>query len=295
MKHVVTQPNRPRLVANGRLEIHQIPVWQDNLVWLAVCTETGEAAVIDGPDAEPILAYCKAHGINWTTILNTHVHHDHIGVNRTLEAMGRLSQFRVVGAAATMDAIPGITDVVRDGDAVRIGDVDGSVWLTEGHIDGHISYIFGDALFCGDTLFAGGCGYLFDGPAEKMHASLTRLASLPGDTLVFCAHEYTQDNLKFAWSVEPGNRTLLHRIRSVWAERSAGRCVVPSTIDVERSTNPFLRVKSPEIVRAVGGSIDELTNDGAEVFARLRALKDSKAYRALEDADLPVADGALPR
>ena len=274
-------------MANGRLEVHQVPVWQDNLVWLVVCTQTGEAGVIDGPEAEPVLNYCQKHGIRLTSILNTHTHGDHIGINRSLAKQGRLDEFSVIGCVHRRDDIPGLTHPVDEGDVVSIGNVDGVVWLTEGHIDGHVSFIFDDALFCGDTLFGAGCGYLFDGPAHKMHDSLTRFMSLPESTWVFCAHEYTQDNLKFAWSVEPENRELRERIKSVWAMRARGQSVVPSTIGLERQTNPFVRTQSEQIRRLIAHSTGKDLS-GASAFAWLRALKDSKAYRSISDENFPV-------
>ena len=180
-------------------------------------------------EAEPVEAYVAQRGLNLTTILTTHTHPDHIGIHRELAKRGALERLRVVGNASLAAAIPGLSEGVEDGSEVRLGELRGRAMLTEGHIDGHISYVFGDVLFCGDTLFAGGCGYLFDGPPAKMHASLARLAALADDTKVCCAHEYTEDNLRFAWSVEPDNEALAARIRQVWALRAEGGCTVPST------------------------------------------------------------------
>lgn len=269
--HVVTQPTAPFLTANGRLEVHQIPAAQDNLIWLLVCTETGDAAVVDGPDAGPLLAYCEAHGIRLTAIFNTHLHHDHIGVNRALAELGKLDGLRVVGSRMRAAEVPGLTEAVGEGDAVRLGAVEGVVMLTEGHQPGHISFLFDGALFCGDTMFAGGCGYLFGGPPEKMHASLQRIAALPPETLLCCAHEYTEANLRFALTVEPESPALRARVASAQAIRAKGRCTLPSTIAEERATNPFVRVGSPEIHAQLGVGPD---TPGVEIFARLRALKD---------------------
>lgn len=290
MSHVVTRPTPPFSALDGALEVHQVPVWQDNLSWIVVCTATGEAAVVDGPEALPILEYAKAHDLNLRTIFNTHTHGDHVGINAKLARAGMLDQWRVVGAAQTRDAVPGITEEVAEGSRVRLGEVEGRIMETPGHIDGHISFVFGDVLFCGDTLFAGGCGYLFDGPAEVMHHSLTRLAALAGDTRVCCAHEYTQDNLRFAWSVEPENDALAARIREVWNLRADGGCTLPSTIELENATNPFLRTGSEALRRHVGAAMPDRPLDGpADVFAATRALKDRKDYRELTDDDLPLA------
>ncbi|MFT4621794.1 MAG: hydroxyacylglutathione hydrolase [Myxococcota bacterium] len=287
--HAVTRPSPPFRVAGGALEIHCVPAASDNLVWLAVCTETGIAAIVDGPSAREVLAYCKVQGIRPSVVLNTHTHGDHIGVNVDLERRGLLAEMQVVGPASRAGEIPGLTHPVSDGDTVRIGEVEGTVWLTEGHIDGHISFVFDGVVFCGDTLFAGGCGYLFDGPPEVMHASLMRLASLPGATAVCCAHEYTSDNLRFAWSVEPDNAVLADRIRAVWATRALGGCTVPSTIAMEQATNPFLRPGSATLRATVAAAWPgRVVASHADVFAAARALKDRKDYRSLDDAALPL-------
>ena len=279
-QHVVTKPRAPFRSQSGRLEVHQIPVWQDNLVWLIRYDDEGHCAAVDGPESGPVMEYCRARGLTLTTILNTHTHGDHIGLNHGLEKIGLLESLRVVGSAKVASDVPGLTEPVQDGDTVALGDVSGEVLLTEGHIDGHISFLFEDLLFCGDTLFGAGCGYLFDGPASKMSASLERLARLPGETIVCCAHEYTEDNLRFAWSVEPDNEALLDRIKRVWALRAAGECSVPSTIQEERATNPFLRHHSETILERIRLADPAATLDSeALIFAATRALKDRKTYR----------------
>ncbi|MCA9574164.1 MAG: hydroxyacylglutathione hydrolase [Polyangiales bacterium] len=289
MDHVVTSPRAPFTTADGLLEVHQIPAARDNLVWLLRPTGGDEVAAVDGPDASAVLAYCEARGLRLTTILNTHTHGDHIGINRDLAKRGLLDGMRVVGAAATRDAIPGLTEAVSEGDTVRLGDATARVLLTEGHIDGHVSYVFSDALFCGDTLFAGGCGYLFDGPPAKMHASLGRLGQLPEGTRVCCAHEYTEDNLRFAFSVEPDNAALADRIRAVWALRARGECAVPSTVGEELRTNPFLRHHSATLRARVAEALPEQPRDTDEqVFAATRLLKNKGAYKAAGDTGLPL-------
>lgn len=289
MPHAVTQPTPPFRSADGRLEIHQIPAAQDNLVWIAVSTETGEAAAVDGPDADAALAYCDAHGLRLTTILNTHTHMDHVGINHDLARRGLLRDLRVYGARKKASDVPGLTDPVDEGSTARIGGVEGRVLLTEGHVDGHVSYVFGDVLFCGDTLFGAGCGYLFDGPPAKMFDSLSRLIMLDPSTRVCCAHEYTQDNLRFAWSVEPDNDALRERIRRVWALRQDGRSSVPSTIGEERETNPFVRHASSTLRASVAKAFPDRDLSSAEaIFAATRALKDRKDYRAIPDSALPL-------
>jgi hydroxyacylglutathione hydrolase len=289
MPHDVTRPQAPFTAAGGRLRIHQVPAAQDNLIWLVECLESGEVAAVDGPSAHEVQDYCAVHGLTLTTILNTHTHPDHIGINRALAKQGVLKELRVVGFRGRADEIPGLSQGVDEGDRVRVGDVEGRVFRTEGHIDGHISFLFEDVLFCGDTLFTGGCGYLFDGPPESMYQSLMRLSALPGHVRVCCAHEYTQDNLRFAWSVEPGNAALAERIRQTWRVRADGGCVVPSTIALERATNPFLRPDSEELRRSVADAWPARSlATPAQVFAATRALKDRKDYRSNLPAPLPL-------
>lgn len=290
MKHAVTAPMPPLLSPGGRLEIHRVPGWVDNIVWIAVCVETRQAAFIDGPEAGPALDYCAAHGVEPTLLLNTHTHPDHIGINRELAKRGLLADMQVFGSQIAATSIPGITTRLVDGDAVHVGAVEGAVLLTEGHLDGHLTYLLDGAAFCGDTLFAGGCGYMFHGPPSTFHGSLQRLGALPPETLVCCAHEYTVDNLRFAWLVEPGNAALAERIRRVWAARARGECTVPSTIGEERATNPFVRTESPEIIASIRRLAPQAPIEtGAERFAAVRRLKDQKLHKQLGDDALPLA------
>lgn len=289
MQHVVTAPREPFRSRNGLLEVHQVPAWEDNIVWVGVCTATGTAFAVDGPDAAGTLEYCERRGLSLTTILNTHTHGDHIGINQDLERRGLLSKMRVVGAAKRAADVPGLTDGVGEGDSVVVGELDVQVMLTEGHIDGHLSYLIDGVLFCGDTLFAGGCGYLFDGPPTKMFDSLSRLRALEPDTQVCCAHEYTEDNMRFAWSVDEGNDALAERIRDVWAVRARGGCTLPSTIGLERATNPFMRFDAPALRQRVAAAWPDRTLDSdADVFAATRALKDRRDYRERGDEGLPL-------
>ena len=288
MSHLVTTPYAPFRSSSGALEIHQIPAAQDNLIWLVVAAD-GQAAAVDGPDAQNTLEYCEAKGLRLTTILNTHTHGDHVGINRDLERRGLLSRMRVVGPKGAAKDVPGITEQVDDGDRITFAGLTADVLLTEGHINGHVSYVLDGVLFCGDTMFGAGCGYLFDGPPAKMHRSLTRLAALPESTRVCCAHEYTQDNLRFAFSVEPGNADLKERIRWTWAVRGRGESTIPSTIGLERRTNPFLRHDSAELRHHVAKAMpDRSLGTPEEIFAATRALKDRKDYKQIDDAKLPL-------
>ncbi len=281
--HAVTVAPQPFLAMDGALRVHTIPDASDNLVWIAECVETGAAAVIDGPGCDAVLTYVAHNGIELGAIFNTHTHGDHIGVNTALQSRGELSNYRVVGRGSR---VPGLTEAVGDGDSVTLGALTGRVMLTEGHIDDHISFVFGDVVFCGDALFTGGCGYLFDGPPAKMFDSLMRLAALAPETRVCCAHEYTQDNLRFAWFVEPDNEALAARIRDVWARRAAGECTVPSTVALERATNPFLRPGSETLAKNVAERMGRELGSFAEAFAATRELKNGGAHKSIPDSEL---------
>lgn len=280
MKHVVSIPTQSFASASGAFEVHQIPAAQDNLVWLLVCKQTSAVAVVDGPDAEAALAFCDAHGFTLSHILNTHTHFDHIGINRDLEKRGLLSDLTVIGPAKVQAQVPGITQPVDDGDEVRVGDCRGRVIRAEGHIEGHICFVFEDVVFSGDALFAGGCGRVFTGDFHAMFTGLSRLRALPANTRVCCAHEYTEDNLAFALSVEPDNLALRERVAHVKAQRAQGRSAVPSLLGEELRTNPMLRWDAPELIEEVARQTPELTDRAPEaVFTATRKLKDSGHYR----------------
>ncbi len=291
--HVVAAEPTPVAIARNRLTVHGLPMLQDNLAWLLVDPVTRTAALVDAPSADPVLAACAALGVTLTTIFITHTHGDHVGILHDLARKGALAGLAVVGPRKVAAQIPGLTTPVDDGDPVAFGGVTGQVLLTEGHLDGHVSYLLDDALFSGDTLFAGGCGYLFSGPPATMAASLRRLAALPPATHVFCAHEYTEDNLRFAQSVDADNAALATRCTDVATLRQAGQTTLPSTIDLERATNPFLRVLDPgtsaPIAAAVARQLPEADLDPATVtpdalFAATRRLKDTKRYRTAAPA-----------
>ena len=258
--HIITAPPSPTKSVNPNLSVHQVPAATDNVVWL-IEYDKGNVAAVDGPSASEVLEYCSNHNLNLTAILNTHTHADHIGLNKDLKSMGLLDEIKVYGAATRAKDIPGLTDPVDEGSVFHLGSLKVEVFRTEGHIDDHLSFLIEDFLFCGDTLFSGGCGYLFDGPPEKMHQSLQKLAKLPPTTKVCCGHEYTEDNLRFALLIEPQNTDLILRARQAAHERSLGLSTLPSTIDLEVKTNPFIRVQN------------------AEEFSARRKLKDQKKHR----------------
>lgn len=276
--HVVTHAPEPVPICGGTIQVVCLPAARDNLVWLLV--RDAHAVVVDGPDAEATLAYVDAHGLTLDAVLDTHTHHDHVGINKDLIARGRLPA-RVIGSRRAARDVPGLTEPVSGGDTFRVLDHEVRVIDTEGHIDGHVSYVIGDAVFSGDTLFTGGCGRMFAGPPAAFQAGLARLAALPDDTRVFCGHEYTEDNLRFALSVEPDNVAIRARASETHDRRSRGECCVPSTMGIERATNPFLRWSSPTLVANVARALDRTLDpeDHVAVWAATRSLKDRGDYK----------------
>lgn len=251
------------------LEIHQIPVLSDNYVWLVREPASGDCAVVDPAVAGPVQSKLKELGWRLTHILNTHHHNDHTGGNLELKEAWGLT---VVGPRADRDRIPGIDIEVSDGETYRFGAETAEVFDVPGHTRGHIAYWFkaSDALFCGDTLFAMGCGRLFEGTPEQMWESLGKLRPLPGATRVYCAHEYTQTNARFALTVDPRNAALIARAKQVDEMRAEDISTVPSTMAEERATNPFLRADNDAVKEAVGLP----GGDPVSVFAEIRRRKD---------------------
>jgi hydroxyacylglutathione hydrolase len=225
------------------LEIVQVPVLSDNYVYLAHDAASGETAVIDPAVAAPVLEVAAARGWTITQILNTHWHPDHVGGNAGIVAA---TGAKVTGPRDEVARIPGIDRPVGEGDTVSLGGSTGRVIGVGAHTAGHIAYAFeaDGVLFPGDTLFAMGCGRLFEGTPADMFAALGKLMALPDATQVYCAHEYTQSNARFAVTVEPDNEMLAARVGSVNARRAHSLPTVPFTIGEERATNPFVRARS---------------------------------------------------
>jgi len=243
-------------MASGRpLQIVAVPAFADNYLWLVHDPDSGETAVVDPGDGAAVLAEADARGWTIGQVWNTHWHPDHTGGNAAVVAATGAT---LSAPAAEAARIPSIDLALKEGDTVRLGEHVGEVWQVPGHTLGHIALIFRDEriAFVGDTMFAMGCGRLFEGSPEQMFASLQRLADLPGDTLVYCAHEYTLANARFAASAFPGDAAIAARLAAVIAQREAGIATVPTTIAAEQATNPFLRAA-----------------DG-EGFAQLRLAKD---------------------
>ncbi len=238
------------------LEVIRIPVLNDNYVWLLHDAASGETVVVDPAVADPVLAAAAARGWTIGQIWNTHWHGDHIGGNAAIKAATGCS---VTGPAAEADKIDTLDRGVGEGDSVRIGAHVAQVLAVPAHTAGHIAYHLAEEriLFIGDTLFAMGCGRLFEGTAAQMFGNMQRLATLPDDTIVYCAHEYTQSNGRFALVADPDNAAIAARMADVDSARARGEATVPTTIGQERATNVFMRARD------------------ADHLAQLRAAKDA--------------------
>jgi hydroxyacylglutathione hydrolase len=254
----------------SKLEIVQISTRNDNYVYIFRESDQGKVGVIDPSDAGPVIETLEDRGWTLTHIFNTHHHNDHTGGNEELKAKYGCT---IVGPQPDEARIPGIDVGVRDGDSYAFGGVTAKVFDTPGHTHGHNAYWFeeSDALFCGDTLFALGCGRVFEGTFDQMWSSLLKLRALPDSTKVYCAHEYTQSNAKFAVTIEPGNVALMTRAAEIDVLRADDKRTVPSLLGVEKATNPFLRADVQSVAAAIG-----LSGAGpVEVFSEIRTRKDN--------------------
>ena len=251
------------------LDLVTVPCLRDNYAFLIHDAATGQTAVVDVPEAGPVLAALSQRGWRLTDILITHHHDDHIaGVAELVRETGA----RVTGARADAHRLPPLDLAVAEGDTVQFGADVGHVIDVSGHTTGHIAYHFPGAglAFTGDSLMAAGCGRLFEGSAATMWRSLSKLAALPPATLICSGHEYTASNIRFALSLEPGNMALISRSSQVAGDRNEGRPTVPSRLSEELATNPFLRAGLPQIKSSLGMTDAE----DAAVFAEIRARKD---------------------
>lgn len=252
------------------LEVLQLPVLTDNYIYVAHEPFADVYAVIDPAEAAPVQECLESRGAKLDFILNTHHHGDHVGGNLALKRHYACS---IIGPDADAARIPGIDVALADGDEFALGETKGTVLDVPGHTRGHIAFWFRDdaVLFCGDTLFALGCGRLFEGTPAQMWRSLSKLRELPDETLVYCAHEYTQANAKFAVEIEPDNGLLQARYQDIAVARGHGEATVPSRLGLEKLTNPFLRPHVTGIRETLGmtGMDDEA------IFAEIRRRKDS--------------------
>jgi hydroxyacylglutathione hydrolase len=252
-----------------KLQVHMFPCLEDNYGYLVHDSETGFTACIDTPEVEPILRALDQTGWKLSHLLNTHHHFDHAGGNLEIKEK---TDCIIIGARKDADRLPGIDIQMGDRDIYLFGQHEMTILETPGHTSGHISYYFADSgvAFVGDTLFSLGCGRLFEGTAEQMWESLQKLLELPDETLIYCAHEYTQSNAQFALTVEPDNADLRARNEDIEKLRAQGTPTIPTTMGLEKRTNPFLRPDSANLRETVGLK----AASDVEVFAEVRARKD---------------------
>jgi len=250
------------------MQVHAVPAFQDNYLW--VLASGRHAAVVDPGDAAPIEAFLAAHGLELDAILATHHHGDHVG---GVKALVQHWKCPVYGPAH--DGVAGLDRKLGEGDRIEVPGIGIELGVLDvpGHTAGHIAYVGEGAVFCGDTLFACGCGRLFEGTAAQMSESLGKLARLGPETRVYCAHEYTMSNIRFAEAVEPGNARLAARKLRDAARRQRGEPTVPSTIGEELATNPFLRCGEPEVVASADRHAGRKLAGSVEVFAEIRRWK----------------------
>ncbi|MFA5243486.1 MAG: hydroxyacylglutathione hydrolase [Sulfuricella sp.] len=251
------------------IEIIPIPAFEDNYIWLI--RDQAYAAVVDPGDAGPVMAYLRQHGLKLTAILITHHHGDHCGGAREL---GQHFDCPVYGPRR--EKITATTQTVAENDTLTLPGLGATFHVIDvpGHTLGHVAYYGINSLFCGDALFACGCGRLFEGTPEQMQSSLAKFAALPDETKVFCAHEYTLDNIRFARIADPGNVALQEREIRERQTRAQGLPTLPSTIALEKSTNPFLRWGDPHLIAAASQFAGHPLNSPAHIFAAIRQWKD---------------------
>jgi hydroxyacylglutathione hydrolase len=254
------------------IQVRGVSAFDDNYIWLIGVPGRREIAIVDPGDEEPVLAILEKEHLIPVALLITHHHHDHTG---GVEAL--VTRFGMPVYGPSRERIPALTHPLRDGDSIQLPALGLTfmVMETPGHTRGHLCYHGHGALFCGDTLFTAGCGRLFEGTAQQMHASLSRIAALPDDTLIYCAHEYTLDNLRFAQVAEPANQATHDRWLATQQARAAGLPTVPAPLALEKATNPFLRCAVPTLIEAAAKFAGHPLADGAEVFAAVRRWKDS--------------------
>ena len=252
------------------IQISALPAFTDNYIWLLQDHQQQRCVVVDPGDAEPVLAWLQQHpGWVLSDILITHHHHDHVG---GVEQLKQFSGATVYGPAS--ENIPGRDVALHDQDQVTVLGFCFTVMSVPGHTLGHIAYHHDGLLFCGDTLFAAGCGRLFEGTPQQMHDSLERLAALPASTQVYCTHEYTLSNLRFAQAVEPHNPDIAERLAKVMQMREDGLRTIPSTLALEKLTNPFLRTAETSVKQKADEWNGQDNPSQSAVFAALRAWKD---------------------
>jgi hydroxyacylglutathione hydrolase len=251
-----------------------VPQLSDNFSYLISDDASRECAVVDCAEADKVINAVTRQNLKLVAVLTTHWHPDHSGGNADI--VGKVRGLRVIGATAENGRIPALTNPVADGDTFKIGELEARVIGIPAHTNGHVAYYFPQlkSVFTGDTLFVAGCGRVFEGKAATMVDSLAKLAKLPEDTKVYCGHEYTEKNLRFAMTLEPNNQRI--KTKHEWAQKTVadGGFTVPSTIEDEKRTNPFLRTDSIELITNVRRHDPQIGGDPISIFAKARELKD---------------------
>ncbi|MCH2265804.1 MAG: hydroxyacylglutathione hydrolase [SAR324 cluster bacterium] len=254
------------------MKIVTIPCLQDNFAYLLICEKTQHAAIVDPSEAIPVQKAVQQHGVRLTAILNTHHHWDHVNGNQVLKA--NFPELKIFGHESDRGRIPEQTEFLKNGDSVRFGEQSGTFLHNPGHTSGAVTYVFGKTAFTGDTLFAAGCGRLFEGTPAQMYDSLNlQIGGLPDETELYFGHEYTEANLRFALSVESGNAEIQNKLTAVTELRSSGKFSTPTTLAEERRTNPFMRCSSAEIHASVKSKEPGHNLSEKEIFRTLRELK----------------------
>ena len=258
------------------MDVVPIPLLSDNYGYLVIGPDGTRAAIVDCSDAGPVLREVERRGLRLEAILSTHHHFDHVGGNE--DAARAIPGLRVLGSRADRTRVPALTEALADRESFEVAGLGGRALFIPAHTSGHLAYFFEHgqpSVFSGDTLFAAGCGRLFEGSPAQMMSSLAKLAALPNATRVYCGHEYTEKNLRFAHELEPTNQAIADKLGRVERLRAEGRPSVPSTIAEEKATNPFLRCSSPELRATIRKRFPDLPDDDVAVFAKTRELKDA--------------------
>lgn len=251
------------------MKIIPLPAFKDNYIWVIIDDLSHAVIVIDPGDAHPVLNFLNKNNFILKSILITHKHQDHTGgISQLLSVHPDISVF-----SHQKEKVAGTTQFVSDNDIIKINQHSFKVIEIPGHTLGHVAYYSHPYLFCGDTLFTGGCGRVFEGTADQMVSSLKKLMLLPDDTKIYCGHEYTLNNLKFALQVEPNNNALRKRFEITQQMRAENKVTVPSTMALEKFTNPFLRCDSPEIIQTVSSYAKKILESDVKVFYEMREWK----------------------
>jgi len=263
-------------MSNVHHTVTAIKAFNDNYIWALAEKSNDKIALIDPGDAGVCLDYLQDNNLELSAILVTHHHHDHVGGIETLLKYAKSKAWSVTVYGPATEHIAQLDVTLKENDIVNLPTLNCQLKVLDlpGHTKGHIAYFNDKHLFCGDTLFSGGCGRIFEGTAKQMHHSLTKLANLPTDTLIYCAHEYTQANLAFALAVEPNNTELHSYAEQVRLKRNNNQATLPSNIGLERQINPFLRCNEPSIQLSAQAYSKQVQANNSEVFAIIRAWKD---------------------